>query len=258
MRLLDRYLLRELLIPLGYCLVGFVLLWVCLDLFATLRNFREKLLGAGDITEYYLVTIPDSLVQVLPIALLLALLYALTNHARHQEITAIRAAGVSLWRLCLPYLGVGLVASLALLVINELWEPDTAERANQILTRHQPRPAGAPGPNQVRSLAFTNARDGRGWQIGLYNSETGEMFNPLVMSKLPDGSHLQLKSDRAIRTNGVWTFYGSVNVFKYPVETNTLPVPVLHTNLLAMPSFTETPEQIRSEIKISQFRACPA
>ena len=254
MRLLDRYLLRELLVPLGYCLAGFVMLWICLDLFASLRNFRDKLLGAGDIAQYYLVTLPDSLVIMLPVALLLALLYALTTHSRHNELTAIRAAGVSMWRLCLPYLLVGLLASVVMLAINELCEPYTAERADQILMRHRPRTAGAPARNQFRNLAFTNARDGRGWQIGQYNSDTGEMFNPLVISKLPDNSVLQLKADRAARTNEVWTFYGNVNVFKYPAETNAPPVPVLHTNVLAMPSFTETPEQIRSEIKISRFR----
>ena len=41
---------------------------------------------------------PDFLVTILPVVLLLALLYTLTNHARHNEITAMRAAGVSLWR----------------------------------------------------------------------------------------------------------------------------------------------------------------
>ena len=73
------------------------------------------------------VKTPEFLVVVLPIALLLALLYTLTNHARHHEITAIRAAGVSLWRLCLPYLAVGFAASLALFALNELCVPDSAE-----------------------------------------------------------------------------------------------------------------------------------
>src|SRR5690349_7468662 len=107
MRLLDRYLLRELLVPLFYCLSGFVLLWICLDLFNELNMFQKAKLHGNDIAEYYLVSTPDVLVIVLPMALLLALLYALTNHARHHEITAIRAAGISMWRLCLPYLGIG-------------------------------------------------------------------------------------------------------------------------------------------------------
>ena len=123
MRLLDRYLLRELLTPLGYCLGGFLLFWVSSDLFVSLGEFQKKELLPLDILEYYLVILPEFLVLVLPIALLLALLYALTNHARHHEITAIRAAGISLWRLSLPYFGVGLLTSLALFAANEFWVP---------------------------------------------------------------------------------------------------------------------------------------
>jgi len=51
-RLLDRYLLRELLIPLGYCLSGFVLLIIFFDLFAQLNHFQSVKLRAGDIAEY--------------------------------------------------------------------------------------------------------------------------------------------------------------------------------------------------------------
>src|SRR5207249_3141951 len=127
MRLLDRYLLRELLVPLGYCLCGFLILFVFGNLFNGLGEFQKKKLHAGDIVEYYcyLIATPDFSGIVLPIALLLALLYCLTNLARHQEITAIRAAGVSLWRLCLPYLAVGVLASLFLFAVNELWLPDS-------------------------------------------------------------------------------------------------------------------------------------
>ena len=36
MRLLDRYLLRELLVPLGYCLGGFLVFWITFDVFSEL------------------------------------------------------------------------------------------------------------------------------------------------------------------------------------------------------------------------------
>src|SRR5260370_30324264 len=132
MRLMDRYLLRELLVPLGYCLSGFLLLWVTSDLITELSGLQEKKLHAGDIAQYYLIKTPEFLVLILPIALLLALLYALTNHARHHEITAIRAAGISLWRLCLPYLAVGFLASLAVLGLNGYCVPQSADAAQQI------------------------------------------------------------------------------------------------------------------------------
>ena len=118
MRLLDRYLLRELLVPMGYCLTGFLLFWIAFDLFGELGDLHEHKMRAGDILQYYLVRAPEFLVLVLPMALLLALLYALSNHSRHHEITAIRAAGVSLWRMCLPYLLVGFSTSVILFAVN--------------------------------------------------------------------------------------------------------------------------------------------
>src|SRR5579862_8561956 len=135
MRLLDRYLLRELLIPLGYCLGGFLTAWVAFDLILSLNRYQEVHLNVGDVAELYLVKLPEILVLVLPIALLLALLYTLTNHARHNELTAIRAAGVSLMRICAPYLLVGLVFSLVLFAINEWWVPNSSDKADRILAR---------------------------------------------------------------------------------------------------------------------------
>lgn len=258
MRLLDRYLLRELLVPLGYCLCGFLLFWISSDLFVNLGEFQKKGMLARDILEYYLVILPEFLVLVLPIGLLLAMLYALTNHARHQEITAIRAAGVSLWRLSLPYLVVGFLASLALFAANEFWVPSSDARAKEIFKRHQPRDPNAPGRDEYRNLGFDNTRDGRKWVIAVYNIRTGEMIDPKVYPILPDRSKLwELRADRARRINGVWTFY-NVQVFKEAADTNAPPVPTLRTNVLAVPEFSETPEEINSEIMISESKSLRA
>ena len=250
MRLLDRYLLRELLAPLGYCLGGFLLFWVSSDLFVSLGEFQKRELLPLDILEYYLVILPEFLVLVLPIALLLALLYALTNHARHHEITAIRAAGVSLWRLSLPYLGIGLLASLALFAANEFWVPFSDDQAKAILKRRLPPDPRAPGRHEYRNLCFENTRDGRRWRVGVYNTETGEMIEPGVYpAERGDSMHWELRAERARRVDGVWTFYNAL-AFKEGPDTNAPPVPVLRTNVLAVPEFSETPEEINSEIRI--------
>ena len=249
MRLLDRYLLRELLIPLGYCLSGFLILWVAQDLIGELSSFQNRKMLLSDIAEYYVVKAPEFLVLILPMGLLLALLYTLTNHARHNEITAIRAAGVSWWRLCLPYWGVGLLATLASFALNELCVPNSADAAEQIRTRRLPLAANAANQNQILSQGFDNKRDGRLWHFVSYDLKSTEMMVPVVISKRADGSHRWLKADRAVRTNGVWTFF---NAREYDEQGSNLPPAlVLKTNLLALPQFTETPEEIRSELKIS-------
>src|SRR6266404_1495500 len=250
MRLLDRYLLREMLVPLGYCLSGFLVFWVAFDLFSELGDLQEHKMRAGDIALYYLLKAPELLVIILPMALLLALLYALTNHARYHEITAIRAAGVSLWRLSLPYFSVGLLASFLLFALIEFWVPDGLEAADRIKKRHDLHAPGALPAHQVRDLAFVNERDGRKWKIGIYNSETGEMTSPQVIWTRGDGSRSWLFAERAIRTNGVWTFFNKVRQYT-DKETNALLIPTPQTNVLPMPAFSETPEQIQSEIKLA-------
>jgi lipopolysaccharide export system permease protein len=250
MRLLDRYLLRELLVPLGYCLGGFLVFWISFDLLTQLEVFQQHKLHGSDVVEYYFVKAPEFLMVVLPIALLLALLYALTNHARHYELTAMRAAGVSLWRLCLPYLAVGFGASLVLFALNELWVPNSAEAAERILNQRLEKRKGADTRHLRRNLGFTNSRDGRTWQIGAYNLKTHEMIDPKVDWRLPDGSHRELIAKRAARTSGVWTFYEVWENVYAPVTgalTNRNQAAVL-----PLPEFHETPDQIQSEIKISE------
>ena len=252
MRLLDRYVLRELLIPLGYCLSGFLIIIIAADLAVRLGDFQKKNLGWDDIFDYYVATLPEQMPLLLPMALLLALLYALSNHARHQELTAMRAAGLGLWRLSAPYFAVGLMASLALLVSNEFWQPGSSEAARRILLRHQPPPPGSPPPGQVRNLVSRNSRDGRQWVIGVYHERTGEMANVVVIWTQPDGASLHYEAARAVWEHGVWTFRNVSAQKEFP-EQGSVPVPLLKTNVLAMPQFTETPEQIRSEIKISEM-----
>jgi len=70
-----------------------------------------------------------------------------------------------------------------------------------------------------------------------------------VDSKLPDGSRRSLYAQRAVFTNGVWTFF-QVSGMKQPAA-NLPQVPLPKADVLAMPEFNETPEQINSEINIT-------
>jgi lipopolysaccharide export system permease protein len=251
MRLLDRYLLRELFTPLAYCLGGFLIFWMTFNLFTDLPEMQERKLHLLDVLAYCLAMTPEFLVFVLPIALLLALLYALTDHARHNEITAMRAAGISLWRICAPYFIVGIAASVVAFALNEFLVPRSTDWAWQIKSRYVHKSDDPDQQSNFRNFGFINARGHRAWFIGEYSAATSEMLKPQVNWNLPDGSSRRLYADRAVRTNGVWTFF---NAAEYSQADASAPlVPSLQTNELAMPGFDETPSQIRSEIKISGY-----
>jgi lipopolysaccharide export LptBFGC system permease protein LptF len=136
MRLLDRYLLRELGAPLVYCLAGFLLFWISFDLLSDLEDFQKAQMTLAEIGEYYLIRTPELLVTVVPVALLLALLYALTRHRRHNEVIAMQAAGIGPSRISVPYLVTGLLGSFVLLYLNENLVPDSLARAQALKMRH--------------------------------------------------------------------------------------------------------------------------
>lgn len=245
MRLLDRYLLREMFVPLGYCLGGFAIFWMSFDLIAQLEEYQRLKLRAWEVAELYALRLPELLAMLGPIGLLLALLYSLTQHARHHEITAIRAAGVSLWRLALPYLGVGLLASLAVLGIAEWVVPRTAVLAQQLLDRHQP--GGKLSADWLRPLTFHNERGGRYWHVEAYHRKTCELQHPRVSWLLPGGARREISAARGGRVNDEWVFF-DVRELRYAAP-NEIPA-LSQTNELRLPEFTETPRQIESDVRI--------
>lgn len=251
MRLMDRYLLRELLIPLGYCLAGFLVFWVSWDLLTNLETFQRHRLSRLEIAHYYLISAPELVVTILPVALLLAMLYALSNHSRHNELTALRSAGVSLARLSVPYLAVGLVLAGSVFALNEWWVPESTARAEALLQRHGTNP----GPDSQRwesKVALANSRDNRKWLIARFNLDSYEMMNPCVEWVRPDGSRQVTEAERGQWSGRGWVFW-NVRQVVYPPERGAEPVEAWTTNRMRMTDFTETPDQFVSEIQVSRI-----
>jgi lipopolysaccharide export system permease protein len=254
MRILDRYLLRELLIPFGYCLGGFWVFWMAFDMFAEMGEFQRNGCTAMDLAQYYWLRTPEMLIMVIPIAFLLALLYALTDMGRHHELTAIRAAGVGLWRIALPYLAVGFLLSVTVFLVNELWVPDSGEAAADVKHKRKGDAQLALSRSWVRNLGFANIRHHRKWQIDAYNVDTGEMIGPFVEWTLATGTRVELLAERGWYLDGSWVFTNvNEKVYTSP-GNNDLNITNYYrasfTNYYRA-TFTETPEEIESEIKIN-------
>lgn len=251
MRLLDRYLLRELLLPLAYCVGGFLISFITFDLFKDFEEFQRAKLTAGEMVEYYANRVPELLVTsyVLPMALLLALLYALTNHSRHHELTAMRAAGLSLIRISVPYFVVGLIFSGIVFYLNEEVVPNSADNAEEILLRHGPTRSKDVAKVWRRNVLFINPVDNRSWQIGAYNMQTRVMYNPQVDWRLADGTRWHIFAEKGWWVNRHWVFT-NVQQFIYPSVRTDFPEKRTLDDFV-FERMTETPRLIRSEIKIS-------
>jgi len=133
MKILDRYLLRETLVPLlaGLGLFLFVLL---LDKFVDMLDLvLNRGVQASVVVRLLVCFLPSVLAVSLPMAVLLAAVLAFGRLAHDRELMAMKGAGLSLGRLAAPLGGLGLVLSLVLLVFNGTAIPAATTQYKRIL-----------------------------------------------------------------------------------------------------------------------------
>ena len=161
MRLLDRYVLRNFLQAYLYCIAAFFSIWLIFDVSDKISTFLDQRLPFQRIAHYYLTQIPQILVILLPISLLLALLFCLARMSRANEIVSMLTSGISLPRVLLPLIGVGLITSAGMAALNYSLAPhaDLAQRNFDEETQGRPIYKGVIG--QI----FRNRADNRTWFI---------------------------------------------------------------------------------------------
>jgi lipopolysaccharide export system permease protein len=133
-KILFRYLVSEFLRIVALCLVAFIVVYLIADFSDRIDDFLKHQAPVGAIVRYFLVRIPLIVNQVLPIAVLAAMLLSLGGFSRHNELTAMRACGLSSAQIVAPLLGVCLMLSAGVFVWNEKVVPYFATRAHYINT----------------------------------------------------------------------------------------------------------------------------
>ena len=132
MRIIDRYMVKSFLSSFLWCLVMFVVMAVIIDIFSFIDDIVTYKIPALSITAFYVYYIPTILVQVIPMATLLSTIYILSNLNKHSEITAMKACGISLWRILTPILILGMFISVMTFIVNDRIIPTSSKVAAYI------------------------------------------------------------------------------------------------------------------------------
>ena len=125
-----RYLSREIYAAVALVLVAFLGLFAFFDLVNELDDVGKNGYLLHHAAIYVAMILPGRVYELMPIAVLIGSLYALTTLARHSEITVLRASGLSTARFLLALLSIGSVFVLLTFVFGEYLAPP-AERAAQ-------------------------------------------------------------------------------------------------------------------------------
>lgn len=132
MRILDKYMLRSLIVIFIFCLLLFFFLYILVDAFSNLDEMLDRKVTLNTLVEFYLSFLPIIFVQTAPIACLVAGLFILSNLSINNEIIAMRTAGLNFWQMTKSIISFGLVISVFILAANELIVPKAVTLSDKI------------------------------------------------------------------------------------------------------------------------------
>jgi lipopolysaccharide export system permease protein len=111
--IIDRYLIGKFLSVLFFSLIGMITIFVAVNYVENADKFIDRKVPPEIIFKYYMNFIPNIITLTLPVDILLASLFSLGSLARFNELTAVKAAGVSLYRVIFPLIVLALLVSLS-------------------------------------------------------------------------------------------------------------------------------------------------
>lgn len=111
-KIIDRYLLKEILVPAGIGLGVFTFIFLVSKLFRVTEMVVDKGVPLGYAIKLFLCLIPAFLVFVVPMAFLLGILAALARLSADNEIIALKTSGVGLYRLSHPVIFLSVITFL--------------------------------------------------------------------------------------------------------------------------------------------------
>ncbi len=133
MRILTRYLLRA---HVGPFLFSLSVLTGLLLINTVARRFQElagKGLPISVITEVFALSVPYTLALTFPMSVLVAVLHVFSQLTAENEITALKASGVSLARLLAPLLFVAVLLTGGMIWFNDRLLPESNHRLKNLL-----------------------------------------------------------------------------------------------------------------------------
>ena len=132
MKILQRYILKQLSLNLAIVLLGLTSLFLIFDFMDRIDNIAAAGASFGLTLEYFILKIPLTVNLMIPVSMLVATLFTFGVLSRHSEVIAMRAAGLSIWWLARPCLMLALGMSLFSILLGETLVPLCTRRVREV------------------------------------------------------------------------------------------------------------------------------
>jgi LPS export ABC transporter permease LptG/LPS export ABC transporter permease LptF len=127
-RILDEYVVREFLNIFSLVLAGFVMLMLVFTFFELIGDILRNHIALSLIGDYLINLGPSMIYQITPLAVLIAVLVIFGVLNRNSEIIAMKATGVSLYRLVVPIVSIATILAIGLFLFDQFYLPQANRR----------------------------------------------------------------------------------------------------------------------------------
>jgi LPS export ABC transporter permease LptF/LPS export ABC transporter permease LptG len=139
-QLLDIYLLRRFFSYFALLMAAFVFLFETFTFFELLDDIARHRVPFLIVVDYFRYLAPYLLYQLAPLGALVAVLVTLGIMSKNNEIVAIKASGISMYRLALPLLLAGLALAATMIVLDDTYLPYANQRQDALHNLIKGRP----------------------------------------------------------------------------------------------------------------------
>ena len=133
LRILDRYVLRRMLAVFFLVFSSLLLVFYIINILELIDNLIENKIPFLYVLKYDFYMTPEFVKIILPVSVLTAVLLTFSLMSKNNEIIAVQVSGISLLRLALPAVFLGLFLSLGVYFIQENILPEANRKAGQVL-----------------------------------------------------------------------------------------------------------------------------
>jgi lipopolysaccharide export system permease protein len=247
LRLLDRYVLREFLRILLITLFALTAVFVMIHLMDHMNIFLDHGASWLEVGRYYLLQLPYNTLLTMPMAMLIATILSIGDMGRHGELTAMKASGISLYRIVVPILILAVVVSMAMLFLGETVIPRLNQRANDVYA-NEVLDQGAELENYRGNFVYQD-REGYTYLVrSLFVEDSlGSADQVEIQRRLADGTFVRINAANMIWDDALraWVLRdGEIRVFPKGGDER------MYTfSLMRAPALDDPPEELLAEEK---------
>jgi len=139
-RLLDAYVVREFFGMFLLVLASFVILMLVFTFFELVGDIIRNHVPLGMVGDYLFNLAPSMIYAITPLAVLISVLVTFGVLNRNSEIVAMKATGISLYRLVIPIVSISAILAIGLFVFDDYYLPAANRRQEFLRSTIKGRP----------------------------------------------------------------------------------------------------------------------